>query len=376
MTNISWICTIVSIYLIIVRCNPPSFYFTSPEKVFLCDSLDCVLEITNAAECMDKLVIVWVSHDAENDAYLEIYIETILDMFKSIPSVHLVVEYRNVSLLTDSCPILPHKTIFVTHHDATRYDICVLPFLRKSFGYSSPVMLHLNHEFPWDADEVIGHTADGSLSCMTSSLPKVYEDYKYVFRNYYDHTLTNVSHYFPLGPLRPRRLQEHVAHAPLKLSSARKYWCLFTGRLEYRKESVYHNSRLDLLSLFKSTIRSSISDVERDILIDYDNQTNPSTNSAYSAGDYINMQKHMKNKTCWIIKDDLAISATTSRNSVSYNKYIDIMRETVNKYTVCMIVIYVYTYICHIILLQVFLPCPPGNNPETFRHYEVKLYST
>lgn len=181
------------------------------------------------------------------------------------------------------------------------------------FSNNSPVIFHLNHEMPWTTTQ-IGITPEGQL-CTSSDLPTVYENYKYVFRNYYHSSFLQSSEYIPLLTKQQRKLQKFRNNNPLIPSSNRKYWCVFSGRIKYNHtrivESMFHQERDEFLHLITQSHSTSNS------------QTSPNTQcQAYYDDNGLDGHKH------------------------SFDEYVAILSQTV------------------------FTPCPAGNNPETFRHYE------
>ena len=240
--------------------------------------------------------------------------ERLSEIFMGHPVVHLVlgVGTNDMSqVVAEALTYLPSNTIFLLNGDPIQYDICCLMELRSEVGYAPPVVFHTDQEKPWlNPDLAAGRFANGS-TCYNSNMLEVYKPYKYIFRtNYYQPLIDqdNVQ-FIPLGAAAARYTRVFVENHPTTKASERIMWCLFSGRLEYVEYSKYHDERGDLINLL------------------------------YGDGTY---DSHPKQ--CRMLFGEFNLY----RQFLNHDDFLLMLSQTV------------------------FTPCPSGNNPETFRHYEVR----
>jgi hypothetical protein len=96
--------------------------------------------------------------------------------------------------------ILPDRTVFVSTYPHEKKGINLLsddnffPAYRQRYGYKPPILIHANHERPWEADNS-SRNYMGSVEQITH----IYSGFDTVFRHYYYHPLANFSKYLPVG---------------------------------------------------------------------------------------------------------------------------------------------------------------------------------
>ena len=246
----------------------------------------------------NELIVVINSMNFEEDGYIPLYIDWILELFTSklfktrfivvYPTFKEFVEYTDY-LIT----ILPKETIFCDHGVWSRRlpelsrmkDIGISNLKIHNFG-----LFHFNDERPWESN--------------VTDLLKLYSKHELVFRNYFydplvdiaNHSHTNII-WLPVGPSYYSHWLSRI-HIPLVPASQRLHLCRYMGRRN-------HLQRIP----------------ERDAL----------HHVAAMVGD--------NSFPCQI--DEVRLDYGT------YLQYLQGVK---------------------------FVPCPPGNNPETFRHYEVCEY--
>lgn len=144
-----------------------------------------------------------------------------------------------------------------------------------------------------------------------SDMISAYKAFPLVLRNYYYPETTPHSVYFPLGA--GHLLQVARLLPTAAPSSQRQYVCSFAGRLQYKEGE-------------------SDGALERNAFVD-------ALVAVQSGGD---------GSPCYAV-----FSPTDERHvakhGLAFGSYIALLRDTI------------------------FAPCPGGNNPETFRHYEVRM---
>lgn len=209
---------------------------------------------------------------------------------------------------------------WVTHHMLTHGHHDTIT------GILPKVFFHLNHEKPWGVEDPM------SLDKVFVSIEacvKFYDSFSLVMRNYYYQPLQSSSFYLPvllpyhgyiIGNSSSALFMESMQRKP----SQRSILCHFQGRLDY--------------SQYKMNSFGKIVKVKGDDHLSY----------AYERRALVKMIKESKDgplKSC-SVKTIEANYMITSYVEV-YEQYVSTMIDTV------------------------FVLSPAGNNPETFRHYEV-----
>lgn len=286
-------------------------YFNPSELYFVIETYEHAVELFPSIDLMNKIAIIWVTYDHEVDPYLKLYVEYVLELTKYLDSVHVIIKNpdNDASLLPKVMEILPDKNIFIIVEDADlRINLCSLFATLDYLSRPSPIIFHLNHETPW-VESTMGVTPTGHY-CSSYLLEDIYKKYLYVFRNYYSILYTSSSDYVPLLSKQMRKLRQYRNQHPLIKSSQRMNWCIFSGRIKYD-----HTRVVD--SIFRSERLHFIHLISA--------ATNPGNQKcvAYYNNDGVDGHQH------------------------SFNEYMDVLSQSV------------------------FTPCPAGNSPETFRHYEV-----
>ena len=292
--------------------------FEGPELYYVCDTVERAEVVFAAADMMHKIAVIWTTYDSNIEPYFKLYLEYMLELTKGSDVVHVILETspRDLEFLPRVLEHIPEKSLFVMIHDSDlRLDLCLLTVAMSYLGKPPPVMFHMNHERPWLHSETIGMTANMS-HCTTSDLAVLYPTYTHVFRNYYYADFLGISEYVPLLSLHPRALGRYRQRVGLRPSSERAHWCRFAGRINYDNvhgtQSPFHAERNQFLNLLLES---------------------------RGKGD-----GQVSDRSCTALFD----TQGDDGHKLSYEEYIEYMADTV------------------------FAPCPAGNSPETFRHYEVR----
>ncbi len=303
----------------------------------------------------DRLFVVYVCRLKDNKPFylFTTNYERVSELFIPYQSVvHLIITldyYEEKSpIINDALTHIPDNSIFVLDGQPGLYDVCCLAQFRASLGFGPPVIVHTDQEIVWISPDLPAGWYPNQTQCYNSNMPLAYMNYKHVFRtNFYRPLVTDLPHvtFIPLGTAAARhtRLVAESIHTTstisfttadtrmvtpmVKPASERLKWCLFSGRLDYGYVTKYHSERgrlVDALLLLEATLR----------------EANMNTNSHSSEN-----SSDSKNKWCILLQGDM-------------NKYHHILDHD--------------TYLSQLMEVA-FTPCPPGNNPETFRHYEVSF---
>jgi hypothetical protein len=215
-----------------------------------------------------------------------------------------------------------HERVLVTVllHSSVVVNYSLLAQERRARGFVAPSIFILNHEQPWRALE--GDT-DGlrqrrdSME-MVQDMRQVTQSYlqqRRVLRNYHFKPLMALSVYVPLGPVVGAVVGNYTWAAAQPGSwlswRGRPHVCHFVGRFRYQDSSRYHEQRV----LFKALIDSQV------LPCVYEwNGESPSTKFGQPSGQF--------------------------KNTRTNRDFGLLLSQTV------------------------FVPCPAGNSPETFRIYE------
>jgi hypothetical protein len=347
-----------------VAVQAADFVAENADRLTLCESAECaVTALTNTSDhrARDRIYILFVTYSSSADSYPTLYAGWIFEMFEYL-DIHIIVydlahylerefpadliasdEYYwvedfnrcMVRLVDDMQPILsmewcqpmwdlykitfglPTKNlVHMTIQEAPLCtNVCMLPSLRKLFGNTTPqVILHFNHERPWSQE---------NIACDISELRTAYSSASLVLRNYYYADLDDAALYFPLGTGKLSFEKAIPSNGftqgfPHRHSSERFLRCAFLGRMRY-----------------EDAVDSSGSQFQ-------------------SGGDPPPLPPQEAERAM--------LMSTLQRLGCYYLGFDDVSRA-----------VNMGTY-ASVLNSAVFAPCPGGNNPETFRHYEVRAY--
>lgn len=334
------------------------FVAENADRMTLCESAECaVAALTDTSDdrARDRIYILFVTYSSALDSYPTLYTGWIFEMFEHL-DVHIVVydvdrylqrgfsadvvaanQYywvddfnRCMARMADpGQPVLsqewceplwdlyhiafglPTKNlIHMTIQEAPLCtNICMLSRLRMLFGNTTPqVILHFNHERPWLRQ---------SIACDIAGLRASYSSASLVLRNYYYSGLEDAALYFPLGTGRlsfERAIPSNgfTNGFPHRSASVRDHKCAFLGRMRYEGFVGQH----------EPGVRGK--------------QSLPPQEAERAV-----MAGALQRLGC------LHLGFDNLTQAVPIGTYASLLNNAV------------------------FAPCPAGNNPETFRHYEV-----
>mmetsp|Transcript_10879 Transcript_10879/g.16569 ORF Transcript_10879/g.16569 Transcript_10879/m.16569 type:complete len:410 (+) Transcript_10879:126-1355(+) len=283
------------------------------ESIVLFDSEEKVQAISADPRFNDFMFLIWVIRDyGRPDNIFMTTFERLLEFTRGSNCIHAVIEISNndySSILESVVRKIPDNSVFTLNGNAMQYDICNLAHMRKMHGFKPPVVFHLNQGIGSYSPPVVSGMHPNGTHCYNSEFREVYSQYTYVFRSFYYAEWYGLSHYVPIGPAFARHTRYHVQSEGILSADERDYWCLFSGRTKYIYETRHQVQRLDMIEAMEQ--------------------------QQYSL-------EGNSNRTCR--------TSTGEQNefthTMDHEEYIRTMGRTV------------------------FAPCPAGNNPETFRHYE------
>jgi len=304
-------------------------------NVAICSSPVQFDDIMKTLVMVDNLLIIGiVSDNIAHDSYLTLYLGMILELFDfpELPSITVIYE-KPANLHINDIALhmlskLPRKSIFVSYeHGKSGFPLRNLEIARKYSRMETAVIYHLNHERPWMTISNEGETTN-TLDHIYESVDQLIESYSLhplVLRNYYFEPLLKYSFYLPVGPTLFGHMignsTSPIHKAKEKKASERTIYCKFKGRTRY-----------DYM-IFK--------------------EGKQFWNSADDNEDHVRERRQLimlsdadKLGGCVAEEANPPDLRTHDSSSERYDKYIQLLADTA------------------------FAPCPAGNNPETFRHYE------
>jgi hypothetical protein len=321
----------------------------------VCTDSDCALMIfkymkTNHPE---TTLLLYPTVDFELDGYFGLYFGRLVDIFDKVPNkVHYLLlqipierYYTDIRIIMKHIPI---RSIVVSLEHGYGLGIRILDQIKKLDNTGPSVVIHMNHEQPW---QFFDQSSLDYLYDDIESLVDTYSLHPLVLRNYYYEPLQKSSHFFPVGTSTygfiignassilyksPSSLSNfsninnnneiEKINTPLIYlkSSLRSNFCFFTGRVEYA-ETVLHsqkNERIFLTELYK--------------------------NNKINKCKFIHPKKSQRELLLLDILDK-------DKSNIKMHKfgYEEFLMELVD---------------------SAFALCPAGNNPETFRLYEVIIF--
>lgn len=263
----------------------------------------------------DMWIVTMLSGSLEDDAYLPLHMGGIMEATINLPNVFFIFYQFSptnnfVYSLGKFFSKLPDTSIIVSvQHGYNRIQIPYLEYLVQSKIIKPHIIFHLNHEKPWEEELSLDF-----IYPTIGELQNAYSSQKLVIRNYYYEPLLGSSLYLPVGvPFRSRTFLNESSRwyrARHKHSlESRNRFCFFKGRLRY-------NSSVDT-------------------------KLNDERQSIFSL-------KLQQNKLQMCTVEVLTERETMSMTAFeAIDQFLEIMVDTV------------------------FALCPGGNNPETFRMFEV-----
>ncbi len=317
----------------LVRIAHCIFPFPSNGAVQACLNFECFNDHSVYCQTNNCILAVILSYNIAVDAYTSIYLGSILNLFA----------FDELQILTVVLQVPPEKTvietgmhviqtlngtnsIFVSYeHGFSSFGLKLLEKMKK-LGFGPTVVMHLNHEKPWS------HTSGDSLDYIYESpeqLAASYNLHPLVLRNYYFESLTPHSYYIPAGiPTYSHLIGGVYRDNYLIPASKRGTFCHFRGRLDYFLRAT-DGVEYPLRDVVAEELKEPHVAERRELL---------RLAAAGRAGGCI-------------AEEYDARSLPNASMEDKYVAYVAKMADTA------------------------FALCPSGNNPETFRLYEVQFRS-
>ncbi len=323
----------------LVHCQIPI-----PEgDVRFCFDFECFSSFLELASSNNVVIAGIPTFDVKLDSYTSLYLGQILELFDmpALKILTVVLEtpqhmkfhdatIKMIELMTNTSSIL------VTYeHGFSSFGLFNIEKMKQA-GYGPTVVYHMNHERPWkltpQTKEHSPITSDhlDDIYSSTEELVASYDLHPLVLRNYFYSPLENHSHYLPVGLPQYSYLLgkgKEYDHAHIKLASQRSTYCHFKGRFDY--------SFVFLDSQKKDKRQAVLSD-------------GPEESHVTERKELLKLYLEGRSGRCEVEQYDPRF-ADSRQWDAKYREYIARMAETA------------------------FALCPSGNNPETFRHYEVSL---
>lgn len=314
--------------------------FDPPNKgtTVYCYTLKCASESIESFREHDPVVIGLLSYSFAEDSYLALYLGSLLELFSMSEYYFIVValesprELQIMDVAYQFVQYLPAKSIFVSiEHGRSGTGIQTLQYL-KQHGVAPKAVYHLNHEQPWQVQkgDFLNHIFDS-----VDQLAEFYRGFELVLRNYYYAPLTSSSYYLPVsapwdGYILGNSSNELYMHARHITASQRSIMCHFKGRVDYAKYR-QESGKGAAPTLLQSDEHFPQAIERREII--RLSQENKLGGCVASASAQSTLGAYEPN------------AGEIFMNS--YNEYVQVLADAV------------------------FVLCPAGNNPETFRHIEV-----
>jgi hypothetical protein len=209
-------------------------------KLSICFDNSC---LNNAFRLNDFFVVI-ATTNIEKDGYLSIYLGYLMHLFnRCSQDIHFLVSQTNSSILEGLKFILENSpnpsALVVIENEVHGLLLDNLTTIKNI----SNMILHLNHEQPWESGNHLTYTSETTI-----------------IRNYYykPYLTQNRNHayYIPAGiPMYGYIIGNSSSSLTRnKLSSLRLHYCLFSGRTNYLRQPSHHqaNERQELLEMEKS----------------------------------------------------------------------------------------------------------------------------
>ena len=258
--------------------------------------------------------------------------------------------------------ILPEESIFVSfdHGWAVRRLSHIIK-LKNDKKIKNIGIFHLNHEQPWLVNVPNKFHNDYANETSLYDLYNQYND-SLIFRNYAHPALDGVSVQLPVGP----SFYDYWINNPLSglngnvPASERRIDCRFIGRKQYTMTKEESNAGIKE--------RDALFDLACDGNAEYYQDLNV-TLEEYSAMEYDELMQFTS--TLGLYQSHNRPTSKPDALSVTDGE------AHVDLHYPCQVFTYPpgnpvhYEFYMKVMATTRFVPCPPGNNPETFRHYEV-----
>ena len=340
-----------------------------PDKITVCHSLDCARGVADKYTTSGELIVLTVTHSLNYDRYLALYLGWLLEMLEKVPFhmvyfdiarmllgseevalrsadevYEIVAEYvSSCSACDESAPWRPKPCAHCSRFTELRTVAFSFPARRLAHVIMKGIYRFILYKirrhsdcttdamFQMDLRDYVSIRRAHGLSVpifihLNDETPwvsaddwdldatiRTYASSPLAIRNYYYNKTNAHALYYPLGAgelsfVTKIKANTDVAIKSLKPSNKRTFLCAFAGRTKYKEDtSDGASERAQLMNAMKDP--------------------------------------GAEQSLCYTVVS--GVKGSVPFHGLDYNKYFNFMKETI------------------------FAPCPGGNNPETFRHYEV-----
>lgn len=288
--------------------------------MMVCFDLECVKGVVEIAQRDEIVLASTMTYDVALDGYLALYTGWLMHMCDNLPfNIYFLLYQKPESEHIHKAAFsfmqsLPRLSIFfLFEHGLSSFGLKNLQIAMESGNVGPFILFHINHEQPWMNIPDVKSTSWDALYPSTKHIVEAYRAHPAVFRNYYFDPLVEVSEYFPVGTsfygYVIGNTSSTIYNSRTTRASKRKHFCYFTGRLLY-PHRISHEHAREREQLWRLYMQGPEAD---------------SHGCTLATSDRMDLDFH----------------------TLTYEEYAEVMVDTV------------------------FALCPAGNNPETFRHYEV-----
>ena len=325
--------SIIAISTLLIGACDAHQILTSSEKFTLCELISgkqCIENFRVNIQLENAIGLIFLTVDFYNDPYLNLYIGWIIYLFERtlfnfrvlFIGLHYctqdVTDCNNQFLSTLNAFIsFDDRIIFASMQHTAAVDPALIATTRTAIGKKPGIFFHLNHETPWSKN--LSDFRNNRFG-LEDQLKQGYTLFTNVLRNYYYKPFENLVKYLPLGP--GYYGIEYGKHDFYEDGLGRVH--VHRYRRPYQNETIKRSSQRNIFCSLRC----------RFTYIDY--------SPFHQERSDISALVAMGNFPCAVQN-----SSMTTIEPVDLKYYSQLMSETV------------------------FAPCPGGNNPETFRHYEV-----
>jgi hypothetical protein len=268
----------------------------------------------NSYDLSESFVVGAFVHEFAKEAYLSLHLGGLLDFFSNIPNATFVLFQRSRETEFSEAMFkffsrLPRASAIISmQHGFDRVEIPFLEYFVDHGLLDPPIVLHLNHERPWQNYLGLDYTYD-----TIQELSNAYKKLQVVFRHYYYKPLADSSIYIPVGA--PGRSRTFLNQSYVWYDARHKY------PLEKREVMCFFRGRL----VYNSSITLDTNDERQHLML----------------------LKHREGKLSKCLIEHVSHSSTMKHEGVQVDEFLGELTNTI------------------------FVLCPSGNNPETFRLFEV-----
>lgn len=299
-----------------------------PSFHYICNNLTCMEDVVALQDLEDKICMFWIAENFfRRDIQPMQYFGWISYLFSLSNVYMLVLDFNlqnndriNYDTVAQALLIVPNKSIFV---NIMHSEVSIHPreVMRRRYVMNRPdtILLHLNHEMPW-VEQMINNQYLNFVYGNNTELLNTYSMYNAVFRQYY---------YEPL----------QQSHATMSVSCKNMNP---TSSVQAAKSMMYIPLGPTYYSYkykgYSTKYSHSNPISNRSILCFIASRFNyPTTSPYHNERHEIQQLLNQHVFPCEVYEES---------RRLEFKDYMELLNNTV------------------------FAPCPSGNNPETFRHYE------